>query len=108
MSDGASHGGGDAHERPLADRLDEWISEVNARDTADQPLRWVDGRFHTANSIAHVWNEEHDDELLGKQVAHALVHIRDNPEDYEIDVEYRRDGSIGRWCVYEGVFADVQ
>lgn len=90
----------------LSQRVADWIADVNTRDTPDKPLRWVDGRYHVAAGIAHVYNEEHTDDLSTQQMAAALTEIRDNPDDYPVSIEYRAgsDGR-GRWQPYKGVFA---
>lgn len=87
----------------------DWIQDVNDRETAEQPLRWVDGRYHVAAGIAHVWNDEHDTELSTQQMAGALAEIRDNPEKYDLDIKYKpgNPGDKGRWQPYKGVFANV-
>ena len=90
----------------LSEHVAEWIAEVNTRDTPDQPLRWIDGRYHVAAGIAHVYNKEHEDELSAQQMAAALTEIRDNPDQYRVSVEYRVDSDgRGRWQPYKGVFA---
>lgn len=99
----------DGLETASPQQVAEWIAEVNASETADQPLRWVDGRYHSAASLAHVWREENGGEMSPCQMAAALREIRDNPDDYEVTVEYEHSAkqNKGRWQVYKGVFANV-
>ena len=93
--------------KSLSQRVAEWIQEVNGRETAAQPLRWVDGRYHVAAGLAHVWNVNHSNHLTTQQMAGALTEIRDNPDEYPVDIDYKvgSDGK-GRWQPYKGVFAD--
>ena len=100
MSERAEHG--------IAQRVAEWIDDVNSRDAADRPLGWVDGRYHCAARLAHVWSDEHDEEVSTKQMAAALTEIRDNPDEFAISVDYKEGDRKGRWQVFKGVFANVQ
>lgn len=85
-------------------RVADWIADINSRDVADRPLGWIDGRYHCAARLAYVWGEQHDEELSTNQMAAALTVIRDNPDEFEITVDYRE----GQWQVFKGVFANVQ
>ncbi len=92
----------------VARRVAEWIRDVNSRETAAQPLRWVSGHYHIAAGITHVWNDERDEHLTTQQMAACLTEIRDNPLKYGLNINYRvgSDG-VGRWQPYKGVFRTV-
>ena len=94
--------------RGTTQRVADWIADINSRDVADRPLGWIDGRYHCAARLAHVWGDEHNEELSVNQMAAALTEIRDNPDKFEITVDYREGDRKGRWQVFKGVFANVQ
>jgi len=89
-------------------RVAEWIKDVNSRDIPDRPLSWLDGRYHTAAHLAYLWMDEHgeEDKLSIQQMSAALTQIRENPDKYELSVEYDCINGVGRWQVFKGVFAE--
>lgn len=98
----------DNHRDRTTHRVADWIADINSRDVADRPLGWVDGRYHCAARLAYIWGNEHDEELSTNQMAATLTVIRDNPDEFEIAVDYKNGSRKGRWQVFKGVFANVQ
>lgn len=85
-----------------AETVGEWLEHVNALPTADQPLRWLEGRYHVAAGIAHVYNDRNEDELSVHQMAQALSELRDERHGFDVDVESKHRPSDDKhsWRVY--------